>query len=293
MTSVVHAPQNDTAFADINYVRNPPGNGEPGLVFYTEDESRNTLEVLPGRRVAITNARRAGETFSLAESGFQLCRLESSVRDFRALKSDPALAERYCTEVEQFLRDLTGGALAVVRRDSLQTRYGDGGKHVDHPNSKPVRYAHSDNTDSSAAARALQSAVDQLKVNGVPFDLSQFSRYRYYNVWRCFSPAPQDIPLAVCDMRTVEPADEVTATAITMTAAYGELVHDTTGYKYNPRHRWYYYRDMTPDEVLVFKQHDSERAPRRVPHTAFDDPSCPPGLQSRSSVEVRGAVFFN
>ena len=34
------------------------------------------------------------------------------------------------------------------------------------------------------------------------------------------------------------------------------IVHDTTGYLYNPAHRWHYYRDMRPDEVLVFKAHD-------------------------------------
>jgi beta-phosphoglucomutase family hydrolase len=34
--------------------------------------------------------------------------------------------------------------------------------------------------------------------------------------------------------------------------------HDTTGYLYNPAHRWHYYRDMTPGEVLVFKAHDTD-----------------------------------
>jgi hypothetical protein len=292
MASVTHLPEGDSVFADINYVRNAPIDREPGLVFYTEDESRNTMQVLPGRRFAITNARPVGEPFSLEQNGFQLCRLETGIQDFRNIELDQALADEYCAEIEKFLLNLTGGALAIVRRDSLTTRYGVAGNHVDLPNSRPVRFAHSDNTNSSAAGRALQSAVNQLKANGIPFDLSEFSRYAFYNVWRCVSPAPQDIPLAVCDARTVDPADEITVTAITTSAIHGEIVHDTTGYKYNPQHRWYYYRDMSPNEVLVFKTHDSERALRRTPHTAFDDPSCPAGVQTRNSVELRAAVFF-
>ena len=33
--------------------------------------------------------------------------------------------------------------------------------------------------------------------------------------------------------------------------------------------------------------------PLRVPHCAFDDPSCPAGVTPRSSIEVRGFAFFD
>jgi hypothetical protein len=50
---------------------------------------------------------------------------------------------------------------------------------------------------------------------------------------------------------------------------------------------------MTRDEVIVFKAHDSvDGAVRRVPHTAFTDPDCPPGTPTRASVEARGLVIF-
>ena len=74
----------------------------------------------------------------------------------------------------------------------------------------------------------------------------------------------------------------------------GTIVHDTTGYLYNPAHRWHYFRDMRPDEVLVFKAHDTDtRLAGRVPHTAFTDPTCPPGTPTRASVEMRGLAFFD
>jgi hypothetical protein len=50
---------------------------------------------------------------------------------------------------------------------------------------------------------------------------------------------------------------------------------------------------MTPNEVLVFKTHDSDPArAHRVAHTAFDDPTCPPGTPARASVEARALALF-
>ncbi|WP_375293472.1 CmcJ/NvfI family oxidoreductase [Novosphingobium sp. G106] len=100
-------------------------------------------------------------------------------------------------------------------------------------------------------------------------------------------------PLAVCDASSVERGDEVTVTAVTSTRGVGDMRHDTTAYVHNPGHRWHYFPDMTRDEVIVFKAHDSqEGAVRRVPHTAFTDPTCPPGAPTRASVEARGLVIF-
>ena len=113
-----------------------------------------------------------------------------------------------------------------------------------------------------------------------------------YNAWRAVSPPPQDIPLAVCDARSVRPEDEVTIRAVSLERS-GEITHDTTGYRHNASHRWYYYPDMTRDEVLVFKSHDTD--PGRcggVPHTAFADPSCPARVATRASVEVRALALF-
>jgi hypothetical protein len=50
---------------------------------------------------------------------------------------------------------------------------------------------------------------------------------------------------------------------------------------------------MTVDEVIVFKSHDSDPTrTSRVPHSAFTDPTCPPGVPTRASVEVRALALF-
>ena len=291
MTSMVDLPRQNTVLADVNYLVNAPTEGAPLLEFHTEDEVRNTMRVSPGRRVTITDARSAVDAPTLQRNGFQLCRADTEIRDFGNIEFDAALTDAYCKEVERLILGLTGGALAIVRRESVRNRYADN-QHLGVPNARPVRHVHADNTDSSAAGRAMQSTLRDLEATGVPFDPGQFSRFAHYNTWRCVSPPPQDIPLAVCDALSVEAADEVTVRAITTTTRHGDIVHDTTGYRFNPAHRWYYFRDMTRDELLVFTQHDSGRALRRVPHTAFDDPCCPPGAVARNSVEARATVFF-
>jgi hypothetical protein len=154
-------------------------------------------------------------------------------------------------------------------------------------NAKPARYPHADNTDASALelANLFDIFVDD-------FDLTAYRRWAMYNVWRAITPPPQDFPLAVCDARSVSATDEVTVTAITE-ELQGDIVHDTMSYVHNPAHRWYYFPDMTIDEVIVFKSGDSDPTGAvRVAHTAFTDPTCPPGVPTRASVEMRALAVF-
>ena len=152
----------------------------------------------------------------------------------------------------------------------------------------PARYPHADNTDASSAGliAAFTAQVPDL-------DPGAYSRSALYNLWRCVSPPPQDCPLAVCDVRSVESADEVLVTAVTEVHGIGEVRHNTTSFTYNPGHRWHYFPDMTPDEVIVFKTHDTdEDRAKRVAHTAFDDPACPAGVPPRASVEARLLALY-
>ncbi len=43
-------------------------------------------------------------------------------------------------------------------------------------------------------------------------------------------------------------------------------------FTHQPGHRWWYFPEMTSDEALLFKLHDSDHSVAwRVPHTAFHD----------------------
>jgi len=50
---------------------------------------------------------------------------------------------------------------------------------------------------------------------------------------------------------------------------------------------------MTRDEALIWRAYDSDSSrPQFVPHSAFYDPGCPPGVPTRMSVEACAFVYF-
>jgi hypothetical protein len=272
--------------AEVNYIWNPPDASGAVLEFVTEAEEQSTMQTLPGRPMRIVNARLL--TTDLDREGFVLVSHASSVVDFDLIQEDPAVDQQYIDEMEDLLRETTGAA-KVFMLGGGKKRFGEsaGDKLAQLFNAKPARYPHADNTDASAT-----SLIEMVGAFVDDIDLQVYSRHALYNMWRAVSPPPQDFPLAVCDAESVILDDEVTVTAITAERS-GEIRHDTTGYLYNDAHRWHYYPDMTLDEVIVFKAHDTDptRA-RRVPHTAFTDPTVPPGVPTRASVEMRGLALF-
>ena len=274
--------------AEVNYIWNPPAEHGQVLEFVTEAEELSTMRTLPGRPVVIADGRRLDS--DLDREGFALVQHVSAVEDFDLIQVDPAVDAQYVEEITDLLARTSGASRAFMLGGGKR-RYGESAteKLESLTNAKPARYPHADNTDTSAVG-----LVEMLAAFVPDLDLARYSRWALYNLWRATTPPPQDFPLAVCDARTLVRGDEVTVKAITEEVGSGEIRHDTTGYLYNPAHRWYYFRDMTPDEVLVFKAHDtdSERA-GRVPHTAFTDPTCPAGVPTRASVEMRGLALFD
>jgi hypothetical protein len=110
-------------------------------------------------------------------------------------------------------------------------------------------------------------------------------------VWRAFSGPPQDVPLALCDARTVAPQDKQYC-EITLKSAAGDLLTwENITYYHNQAHRWWYCPDMTRDEAYVFRSFDSAQA-EPVPHSAFVNESCPASAPPRASVEVRVFAFY-
>ena len=59
-----------------------------------------------------------------------------------------------------------------------------------------------------------------------------------------------------------------------------------------PGHRWWFFPDLTADEVLLFKLHDTDHSVAwRAPHTAFEAPYAA-RANPRESVEFRTIAFF-
>jgi hypothetical protein len=72
-----------------------------------------------------------------------------------------------------------------------------------------------------------------------------------------------------------------------------KMITSGSEFHYSPEHEWWYFPDMTQDEVLFFVFHDSDhRRAWRVVHTAFRDPAVERAVP-RHSIEVRSFAFFH
>lgn len=230
--------------------------------------------------MTIADARQAAVAPTLDGEGFVLVDHVSAVTDFR---DGAQVARIHPGEIRRLLMELTGADEVVVNGAGV-LRFGERSKDAGQfDNSYPARFAHIDISDPTADAFATRSAPEGRRIR----------RRCHYNVWRAFSGPPQDVPLTVCDARSVAAADLMLADAVFDAPGKPEWSFEGLVIGYNPDHRWSYFRDMTRDEVLVFKTNDSDgtRA-HHVPHVAFDDPSCPPGVTPRSSIEMRGIAYW-
>jgi len=258
----------------INYV----ARGAERMRYFANDSSRDTV-VLDPRPMAIRNAREIGAT--LDGEGFTLAAHRSVVTDF----ADAAEVKRvHPQEIVELVRRVSGaddvvvtgmGVLRFAERSSLSGAL---------DNSKPARFAHVDVSDATAAQFATRS---------LPVGASVPRRIAHYNVWRALSPAPQDVPLALCDARSVAAEDLLPADA--MFDQDGEVVWSFEGLvvAHSPAHRWHWFPDLSRDEVVVFKTNDSDPdSAHSVPHVAFDDPQCPADAVPRASIEMRAIAFW-
>jgi len=117
-------------------------------------------------------------------------------------------------------------------------------------------------------------------------------RFLYINAWRNISDTPiGNDHLAVCDETSLVKPDDYIVTDF-FDKAYSlqqyRLLDDNVD-----SHRWFYFPNMKKDEVILFKQWDSDPnlEGRLCFHTAFHDDNAPP-CSTRESVEARGIAFF-
>ena len=223
----------------------------------------------------LTDARAVGTT--LDRQGFALVPHRSAV----TIWDDPR-SEVYRDEVIELVRGLSG-ADRVVTNSSGVLRFGERhGQSGALNNSRPARFAHVDVSDATARAFAERSTPEGAKV----------FRFAHYNVWRALSAPPQDVPLALCDWRSIAADDLIAADAIFDEAGKPEWSFEGLVVAWNPAHRWHWFPDMTPDEALVFKTNDSDGARATcVPHVAFDA-VVPEGTAPRSSIEMRALAYW-
>ncbi|WP_428334809.1 CmcJ/NvfI family oxidoreductase [Novosphingobium sp.] len=257
--------------------------------FWAPGKEYNTGTYAP-YPVTIHNARLSAEPITLDTHGFCLSSQPSAIHDFH---DQDELARDYPAEVIAIAKRLTGADLVIPMGGQLRSPVISGPGFQ-----PPAAEAHVDFNTRSAQkiARALYDRTQ----SGAP----GYGRFIAFSLWRTFSPPPQDWPLALCDFRSVGDEDAVANVKVdvdeipTGDALFAPIEGEdemtaATIFHHNPAHRWWYFPDMTADEVILIKFHDSDHDRAwRAPHTAFHDTSRPDTV-TRESYEFRAIAYFS
>ena len=244
--------------------------------YYANAHERDEVDIAPVLMPVLDG--RAAAT-AIDREGFQLVSHSSAVRDFRDREE---VARVHMREIEELVQAETGADFVHVGAPGLLRFSERSGLAGSLNNSMPARFAHIDISDGTAGQFAERGA------GGRPY-----ARCAHYNVWRALSPAPQDVPLALCDARSLVTEDLIAADAVFDEPGKPESSREGLGVAHSAAHRWHAFLDLNLDEAILFKTHDSdpERA-HHVPHVAFDLPGCPADAPPRVSIEMRATAWW-
>ena len=236
----------------------------------------------------VRDGRLVRDQFTLDRNGFAIVGHISAVTDF----TDRDEVDRvYVGEVAEFVRSYTGAGRVATLGWTLR-RSAAPGENASQPQAALV---HDDFSVTGARGRA-EAAYSAHFPDG-----PGFRRALITSLWRVFSPPPQDWPLAICDYTSVGPdegldnrlyfVDKIPADL------YAEMPADAPGtsgfeFHHNSGHQWWYFPDMTRDEILFFTLNDSDQSRAwRVPHSAFHDKAAR-ATRPRHSIEFRTIAYF-
>jgi hypothetical protein len=263
--------------ADLNYL--VPTGERPSR--YMDDPPPGVPQqncTFNAHRMPIVNARVAAPPggLSLDRNGFELHAHTRALDDF----SDPiAIESVYYPESERLIKRLTGARRVVIFDHTLR----DGNAARANGVREPVKVIHNDQTFVSGPRRVREHAP------AAELDEWLKGRTAIVNLWRPIGAPVESTPLGMCDSRSIAPND-VVPTDLYHRGRIGEVYT----FAFNPQHRWYYFPQMTPDEVLLLKIYDSagDGVARLTAHSAFDDPTSSVDAAPRRSIELRTLLLF-
>lgn len=268
----------DRVKASLNYSLD---NGRPiDYYFYEPDPS---LELNPPgtdeQEVEIHNAWPKADNFSLDREGFEIKTFAPTFTDF---DNDEAIKQTFYQEIIAFVKQHTGAKRVEVFDHTIRKRLSQDLKQQTEVQRPAVLLVHSDYTPKSGPQRVrdlLSEEADDLLSHRVAF----------FNVWKPLYETVEELPLAMCDATTSSDDD-----MLIMELKYTDRTGEIYVMRYSPKHKWYYFPKMTPDQALLLKTYDSETDGRArfMGHTAFEDPNTPPNALKRQSIEIRTMAFF-
>jgi hypothetical protein len=271
-------PTSPSVRATMNYTVD---NGvAPDYYFYEPDAAVKLNP--PGtdaQQVEIHNAWPQVGQLHADREGFELHDFEGHFDQF---EDDAAVHATFYPQVIDYVKRHSGARRVLVFDHTIRKRLPADLKQQTTVQRPAVMLVHSDYTPKSGPQRVrdlLPSEADEL--------LSR--RVAFYNVWKPLYRRVEELPLAMIDAQTQDPAD-----LLRMDLKYRERTGEIYVMRHSPQHRWHYFPQMEARHALLLKTYDSETDGRTrfMGHSAFEDPTTPPHAPKRESIEVRTMAFF-
>ena len=256
-------------------------NGRPPDYYFYEPDPSVELNP-PGtdlREVDIIDGWPMSSRFSADREGFEIHPFGARFDQF---DDDESIKTQFYDQVIAYVKAHTGAKRVIVFDHTIRKRLPADLKVQTTVQRPAVLLVHSDYTVKSGPQRVRDIVPDEAE------DLLK-RRVAFYNVWKPLYRKVEELPLAMCDATTHDPED-----MLRMDLKYRERTGEIYVMRYSPKHRWYYFPLMEADQALLLKTYDSETDGRArfMGHSAFEDPTTPPGAPKRESIEVRTMAFF-
>lgn len=237
----------------------------------------NSITRFEDHRVTLHDLRGREGSVSLEKNGVQVLCHETRCRDFG---DEQEVRRLYYPDMEALVRRLTGARHVTCYGHIVRSKRADAPANA----RTPAGNVHIDNDFETLRQMAQALAPDEHREECLS------GRQILVNLWRPLRTVQKD-PLAVVDGSTVRRAN-LHPVKLLASRAHARNPHGFN-VSHDPAQRWYYLSQMRPDEVLAFKQIDTQAdAVQWAAHTAFSDPGSVPDAEERQSVEIRAVAYL-
>ncbi|KAF2117450.1 hypothetical protein BDV96DRAFT_611800 [Lophiotrema nucula] len=242
------------------------------------DIPRTNCETQSQSDITIHDIRHVKGDYMLERNGFEVVELKSRLAA-EEFYDEEKVKNVWYLELKEMCKRKYGAKRVEVLEHGIRKRHvqfpistGDDYEHL-----QPTSIIHIDFTPESALIMSQQ---------GLRVDPSAYNRVQIFNIWKPLHGPLTDWPLTVCDSRTVTPERDCIATDVVERSGF------TENYQvyYHPDMRFCYLSGQRADEVIVFRQTDTE--PGCVPHAGFLNPKTTPGERPRESIETRVFLYY-
>lgn len=263
-----------TVIADLNYIK-PDATIAPGVFYSGGDAPQTYNQAYAFMPAKIEDGRKFSGEFQIHSQGFEIVTTPTQATNF---EDERVIEGAYYDEVKAIVRDVTGAKDVFVFDHTVRL-----GKT--NSRRKPAHHVHNDYTKRTAHSRAQERVGEDV------FAQMKGRRMIQINVWRPLVDRVLRSPLAFCDATTISPSDLIpTNIHFPDTDHVGEIY----ALRKNSGQRWFYFSEMSHDEVALIKGYDSlkDGTARFTPHSAFEYPDQNPVVPPRKSIETRTFAFY-